>query len=197
MSELSRTQKISLYGTLGLMIAGALVRFDVVGGGEQSGVVASHDSIPVARQRLDILRRKAATVPAKEAILKQVTAELQDREKGIVTAGTAEQARSHLIDVLHATAVANGFDSTGASQLPPPSVLGKDYGQVSVGQNFTCGIDQLVNFLSAIANQPEILATDSIFVAPVRNPNKDITVRLIFAGVIPKSLVPAKKGAQF
>ena len=185
-----------LYGTLASMIAGVLVRYGVVG--DKGSVVASHDSIPVARQRLEILRRKAATVPAKEAILKQVTAELQEREKGIVQASTAEQARAHLMEVLHHTAAANRFDSHGASQLPEPKPLGKDYGQVSVGQNFTCGIDQLVNFLSDIANEPEILATDTIFVAPVRNKNKDITVRLTFSGVIPKKLIPEKKkGVSF
>ena len=84
------------------------------------------------------------------------------------------------------------------SQFPEPKALGKDYGQVSVGQNFTCGIDQLVNFLSAIANEPEILATDTIIVAPVRNKNKDITVRLTLSGVIAKNLVPQKKkGVDF
>jgi hypothetical protein len=191
MNHLSRNRKLMLFGTLVVLVAGVLVRYGVVGGG--SSVVASRDSIPVAKQRLEILRRKAATVAAKEAILKQVTAELQDREKGIVQAATAEQARAHLMDVLHAAAVANRFDSNGASQLPEPKPLGKDYGQVSVGQNFSCGIDQLVNFLSDIANEPEILATDTIFIAPVRNKNKDITVRLMLSGVIAKSLVPEKK----
>lgn len=197
MTELSRSRKIMLYGTLAALAAGVLIR-NVFMGGDQGSVVASHDSIPVARQRLEILRRKAATVPAKEAILKQVTGELQQREKGIVLASTAEQARAHLMDVLHSTAMANGFDSTGAAQLPEPKALGKDYGQVAVGQNFTCGIDQLVNFLSAIANEPEILATDQILVSPVRNKNKDIVVRLMFSGVIPKSLIPEKKkGVNF
>lgn len=192
MNHLSRSRKITLFGTLGVMLASVLVRYGAMGNA-QGSVVASRDSIPVARQRLEILRRKAATVPAKEAILKQVTAELQQREKGIVQASTAEQARAHLMDVLHKTAVANGFDSQGASQLPEPKALGNDYGQVSVGQNFTCGIDQLVNFLSGIANEPEILATDTILVAPVRNKNKDITVRLMLSGVIPRKLVPEKK----
>jgi hypothetical protein len=198
MMELSRIRKMMLYGVLAAVLAaGVLVRYGVIGG-DRGSVVASRDSIPVARQRLEILRRKAATVPAKEAILKQVTAELQQREKGIVLASTAEQARAHLADVLHSAAIANGFDSQGAAQLPEPRALGKDYGQVSVGQNFTCGIDQLVNFLSAIANEPEILATDSILVAPVRNKNKDIMVRLMFSGVISKSLIPEKKkGANF
>jgi hypothetical protein len=196
MNQLSRARKITLYGSLGVMLAAVLVRYGALGGGEGS-VVASHDTIPVAAKRLEILRRKAATIPGKEAILKQVTAELAQREKGIVQADTAEQARAHLMDVLHKTAVANGFDSTGAAQLPEPKALGKDYGQVSVGQNFNCGIDQLVNFLSAIANEPEILATDTVFVAPARNKNKDITVRLTFSGVIPKKLVPEKKGISF
>ena len=197
MNHLSRNRKIVLFGAVVVLFVAVLFRYGVLGGGNGS-VVASRDSIPVAKQRLEILRRKAATVPAKEAILKQVTAELHDREKGIVQAGTAEQARAHLMDVLHTAAVANGFDSQGASQLPEPKALGQDYGQVAVGQNFTCGIDQLVNFLSAIANEPEILATDTINVAPVRNKNKDIAVRLTLSGVIAKSLVPdKKKGGSF
>jgi Type II secretion system (T2SS), protein M subtype b len=191
MTQLSRGRQITLFGTLAFMIAGVLVRYGVVGDG--GSVVASQDTIPVAKQRLEILRRKAATVPAKEAILKQVTDELQARETGIVKAPTADQARAHLMDELHKAAGANGFDSQGGTQLPEPKPLGQDYGQVAVGQNFTCGIDQLVNFLSAIANEPEILSTDQIVVAPVRNKNKDITVRLVFSGVIPKSLIPEKK----
>jgi hypothetical protein len=193
MSQLSRSRKLTLFGTLGVMLASVLVRYGAFGGG-QPAVVVAHDSIPVAKQHLDILRRKAALVPGREAVLKQVLAELAQREKGIVQADTAEQARAHLMELLHRTAAANGFDTTGAAQLPEPKALGKDYGQVSVGQNFTCGIDQLVNFLSAIANEPEILATESIFVAPVRNKNKDIQVRLTFSGVIPRKLVPEKKG---
>jgi hypothetical protein len=194
MSQSSRSRKIALYGTLGLMAASVAVR--TVMDNSRNAVVASHDTIPMAKQRLEILRRKAATVPGKETVLKQALAELAEREKGIVQADTAEQARAHLMDVLHKAAVANGFDSTGAAQLPEPKALGKDYGQVSVGQNFTCGIDQLVNFLSAIANEPEILATDTILVTPVRNKNKDIMVRLTFSGVIPKKLVPEKKGVN-
>jgi hypothetical protein len=193
MSSLSRSRKLTLFGTLGVMAASVLVRYGALGG-EQNAVVVAHDTIPVAQQRLEILRRKAALVPGKEAVLKQVQAELQQREKGIVQAATAEEARAHLMDLLSRTATANGLTLGGAVQLPEPKPLGTDYGQVSVGQNFTGGIDQLVNFLSAIANEPEILATDTITVAPVRDKNKNIQVRLTFSGVIPRKLVPEKKG---
>jgi len=193
MSSLSRSRRLTLFGTAGVMLAAVVVRYGAFSG-DQTSVVVAHDSIPVAQQRLEILRRKAALVPGREAVLKQVQAELAQREKGIVQENTAEQARAHLMELLHQTAKANGFDTKGATQLPEPKALGKDYGQVSVGESFTCGIDQLVNFLSAIANEPEILATDTIFIAPARDKNKDIEVRLTFSGVIPRKLVPEKKG---
>ena len=50
MNQLSRSRKITLFGTLGVMAASVLVRYGAVG--NQGSVVASHDSIPVARQRL-------------------------------------------------------------------------------------------------------------------------------------------------
>jgi hypothetical protein len=196
MSQPSRSRQLLLYGTAASLLLTVLMRYGVFGGGDQATVAVAHLSIPVAQQRLEILRRKAALVPGKEAVLKQVQAELAQREKGIVQESTAAQAQAHLMELLHRTALANGFDTQGAAQLPEPKALGKDYGQVSVGQNFTCGIDQLVNFLSAIANEPEILATDSVIVASAKNKNKDIQVRLIFAGVIPKNLVPEKKGVN-
>lgn len=195
MSKLSRSRQLYLFGTLGVMLVSVLARYGVFSSSDS--VVVAHDTIPVAKQRLELLRRKAATVPGKLTVLKQVQAELQQRELGIVTADTAEQARAHLTQLLQATAQANGFENRGAAQLPDPKALGQDYGQVSVGMNFNCGIDQLVNFLSAISNEPEILATDQIYIAPVRNKNKDIQVRLSFAGVIPKKLIPVKKGADF
>ena len=192
---MTRTRQILLFGTAAILLVMVLYRYGVFGGGDE--VAATHDTIPVAKQRLEILRRKAALVPGKETVLKAVTAELEQREKGIVQGATAEEARVHLADVLHKTAQANGFDTQGAAELPQPAPLGKDYGQVSLGQTFTCGIDQLVNFLSAIANEPELLSTDSIFITPVRNKNKDIRVRLTFSGVVPKKLVPARKGDRF
>jgi hypothetical protein len=194
---MTRNRQITLYGTLGVMIASVLVRYGPFSGGDS--VVVAHDTIQVATQRLELLQRKAALVPGKEEVLKQVQAELAEREKGVVQAGTAEEARAHLMDVLHRTALANGFSTQSATELPEPKTLGKnkEYGQVSVGQNFTCGIDQLVNFLAAIANEPEILATESIFVQPPLNKNKDIVVRLTLSGVIPRKLIPVKKGDNF
>ena len=177
----------------GVLLLGVLWKYGVFAGGNHS-LVSVIDSVPVAEKRLEVLRRKAAMVSGREEILKKVKADLEEREKGIVTAGTAEQARAHLLEVLHSVAARNGFDASGADTLPQPKPMGKDYGQVSVGQNFTCGIDQLVNFLSDLANHPEAVATESIFVSGRNSKDKTVQVRLTLAGVVPRKLVPEKKG---
>ena len=196
MSRPTLNRKSILYLTAGAMLVAVLARYGVFGGGAgESTVVAPVDSVAAAEKRLEVLRRKAALVPGREVVLKQVQAELQEREKGIVVAATAEQVQAHLLELLHSVAGKNGFDASGADTLPQPKQLAKDYGQVSVGQNFTCGIDQLVNFLAAIANEPEALSTESIYIAGRQgDKNKTIQVRLTLAGAVPRKLVPEKKG---
>ena len=193
MSALTRDRKSILFVVAAVLLVAVLARYGVFSGSD-TAPVAAVDSVPVAEKRLELLRKKAATAPGREQALAKVKAELQEREKGIVLAATSEEARAHLLETLHGTASANGFDARGANILPQPKPLGKDYGQVSVGQDFTCGIDQLVNFLAALANQPEILATESIYIGARGDKNKSVQVRLTLSGVVPRKLVPEKKG---
>jgi len=157
-------------------------------------VVAPADSIPLAEQRLDRLRRLAATVPAKEAMLKQAKADLAVREKGIIVADTGAQAQAHLLDIIHRVAASANLDARGADQLSEVRPLGADYGIVSVTESFTCGIEQLVNFLAAIHAEPEIVSTGDIHINGGNDKQKNIHVRLSLSGVVPKSLAPKKKG---
>ena len=178
---------------LGGLLLIAVLRFGVYGD-RPTQVVAASESIPAAENRLERLRRVAATVPGKEALLKQAAAELESREKGILKADTAAQAQAQLLNVIHTIAAANGIDARGAEGFPPPKPLAADYGDVSVPVTFTCGIDQLVNFLAALANEPEILATDEIQIAGGNDKKKNVQVRLTLSGVVPRKLVPEKKG---
>jgi len=151
-------------------------------------------SVPVAEKRLEKLREQAATVASKETILKAARADLATREKGIIKADTPAQAEAHLLDTIHRIAANNGFDARGADQFTEVKPLGTDYGVVAVTESFTCGIDQLVNFLSILANEPEILATSDIHITGGNDKNKNIQVRLSISGVVSASLLPKKKG---
>jgi hypothetical protein len=185
MSALTRDRKSILFVVAAVLLVAVLARYGVFSGSDTAPTVAAVDSVPVAEKRLELLRKKAATAPGREQALAKVKAELQEREKGIVLAATSEEARAHLLETLHGTASANGFDARGANILPQPKPLGQD---------FTCGIDQLVNFLAALANQPEILATESIYIGARGDKNKSVQVRLTLSGVVPRKLVPEKKG---
>jgi Tfp pilus assembly protein PilO len=157
-------------------------------------VVASADSIPIAEHRLERLRQLAATVQGKEAVLKQAQAELRTREAGILKADTAAQAGAQLLDVIRRVGMGNGIDVRGAEEVNRIKPLANDYGEVSVAVNFTCGIEQLVNFLAALADEPQILATNEINISGGNDKNKNVQVRLSLSGVVPKKLVPEKRG---
>jgi len=158
-------------------------------------VVASAESIPIAERRLERMRLLAATVPGKEAVLKLAQAELAAREAGILKADTAAQAGAQLLDVIRKSALANGIDARGAEEVNRVKPLANDYGEVSVTVTFTCAIEQLVNFLAGLANEPQILATNEINVSGGNDKNKNVQVRLSLSGVVPKKLVPERKGA--
>ncbi len=147
----------------------------------------------MAEQRLERLRKLAATVPGKEAVLKQANAELETREAGVLKAETAAQAQAQLLDAIRQAAAANGIDARGAEEMRVQP-LGNDYGEVSVAQSFTCGIEQLVNMLADVANRPQILATSEISISGGNDKKKNVQVRLSLSGVVSKKLVPQKKG---
>jgi hypothetical protein len=178
-----------------LLIGGALLLIRLVSLFKDSPapVVASAESVPVAERRLERMRELAATVPGKEAVLKQALAELNTRETGILKADTAAQAGAQLLDVIRRVAMLNGIDARGAEEVNRVKPLANDYGEVSVTVTFTCGIEQLVNFLAALANEPQILATNEINISGGNDKNKNVQVRLSLSGVVPKKLVPEKK----
>jgi hypothetical protein len=188
--NIERKHVLIVIGALLLMLA---IRFR----GSSTEVAAPVESIPVVEKRLEIVRQKAAGVPGRETILKQVSAELATREKGVLQAQTAAQAEAQLMEIIHRIAAANGFDARGAEELREAKPLGNDYGEVSVTESFTCQIDQFVNFLAQLANEPQILATNNIHINGMNDKKKSIQVRLSLSGVVPRKLVPVKKAGMF
>lgn len=79
-------------------------------------------------------------------------------------------------------------------EFPELRPLGADYGVASVSVNFECHIEDLVNFLADLTKESELLATDEVRVAAANPKDKTVSVRLTLAGVVPRSLVPVKKG---
>ncbi len=182
--------------TILVLVAGVavvlLLRF-VVFTDKQPTVVAATNSIPLAEKRLAKLREIVATVPGKEKVAKQAAGELAVREKGMILADTAAQAQAQLLEIIRRAGKDEGIDVRGAEEMKVRP-LADDYGEVVVAVSFVCRIDQFVNFMAALANRPELLATSDIRVAASNPKEKTVLVRLGLSGVVPRKLAPEKKG---
>jgi hypothetical protein len=163
------------------------------GGG--SKVVAPVESVTRDERRIAILRAAMATVNGKESVLKQVSAELAEREKGLIPGDTAEQAQAQLLQIMRRLAKTQ-FPPLDLrqSELSQPRSYGESYAKVTVSVSFDCRIDELLNLLAAISAQPEIIATDEIRCGAANPKSKSMPVRLTVSGLVPRRLVPEKKG---
>jgi Tfp pilus assembly protein PilO len=171
-----------------------LVKYAFLGDRGAPSVVEPEDSIPAAEKRLDSLRKLAATLPGEEELYKKAAAELNGREKDLLQAGTDDQAKIALLALVQNTAHANQVEIRGSQEFRE-KVVNNDYGEVSVTVAFTCGMEQLVNLLAAIGNQPQILSTNEIQISNFNDKRKNVQVRLNIGAAVPRKLIPEKKGA--
>jgi hypothetical protein len=153
---------------------------------------ANRDNGELAQQRLARLRQIAATVPAREAVLKQTSTDLADRERGIIHADTAPQAEAALLEIARRLGKDEQIDLRGGD-FGAPKAFG-DYGLVYATVTFECHVEQLVNFLADLSREPELVTPSEERITSGGGKEKAIGVRMLLAGVVAKKLVPEKKG---
>lgn len=191
--EVGSINRRTLFFLMGAVALFLILKFGVYGGSGQT-VVAANDSIPAAEKRLARVRQLAATVPGKEELVAHAKAELSDRERqGVLQADTEAQAWAQLLEMIQRIAKSNGIDARG-NQGETGQAIGEDYGEIGQTVAFTCAIEQLVNLLAALANEPQILATNEISVVGGNDKKKNVQVRLTVSAIVPRKLIP-KRGA--
>jgi hypothetical protein len=183
-----------------LMVLGAVVVLALIywlAGSSSSSVkvTAPVESIDRVEKGLANLRARAAQLPAREVVLKQANAELAEREKGLISGDTADQAQAQLLQVLRRVAKAQTPPlEVRQVELGQPRSYGNAYGQVTVSLTVDCRIDELINLLATLSAQPETIATDEIRFGMAHPKQKIMPVRLTVTGIVAQRLAP-KKGA--
>lgn len=164
------------------------------GSSSSSGILSggNEDTLALGRQRLARLRQLAATVPVREAMLKQTSADLAARERGTIQADTAAQAQASLLEIARRLGKNEMIDVRGGD-FGAPKVFG-DYGLVYATITFECRIEQLVNLLADFSQEPELVAPSEERISSGNPKDKTMSVRMVLAGVVAKKLVPEKKG---
>ncbi len=167
-------------------------------GDDAPKVVSMSDSPEMAQKRLNKTMQLVALAPAKEEEFKRAEAELKKRERGMIQADTAAQAQAQLFQILRRVGHSQPSPiEVRVAEFGQPAAMGSDYGEVNVAVSFDCRVEQLVNMLADLAAQPELLATNSIRVSAGQNKEKVMQVRLSVSGIVPKKLIPEKKGFAF
>jgi len=163
------------------------------GGSTPKIAAPAADGVALEERRLTELRKSLATVDGKEALLRQASAELAEREKGLIPGDTAEQAQAQLLQIVRRVARAQAPPiEIRQSELGQPRPYGDAYGQVTVSMNIDCRIDELVNLLAALSEQPEIIATEELRFGSANAKSKAMPVRLTVSGIVPHRLLPKK-----
>jgi hypothetical protein len=152
----------------------------------------SRDNVNLAQQRLVRLRQIAATVPAREGVLKQATSDLAGRERGIIQADTAPQAQAALLEIARRLGKDEEIDVRGGD-FGAPKAFG-DYGLVYATVTFECHVEQLVNFLADLSRETELVVPSEERITSANQKEKSMGVRMVLAGLVAKKLVPEKKG---
>jgi hypothetical protein len=158
---------------------------------------ASVADIQGAEQRLTRLRQMTASVPAREQVLAGVQKELAVREQGLLQAETVAQAQAQVLQILRRVSAQQPqpiqIRNFEPGQIRP---LGEDYGEVLASVSMDCRPEQLVNLLADLTTQKELIATSEIRVGMAHQKEKVMPVRLTVSAVVPKRLLPERKGAD-
>ena len=190
-----REKKALIALSAALALAAVVFAYEFWPAGSAVAADAIPQSVPQMEQRLAKVREIAATVPGKQEILKRVAADLETREKGLIRAETAQQAQAQVITILRGLGAAEAPPiEIRATELGAITTFGDDYGAGNVSIQVECRIEQLLNFLAALAARPELIATRDLRVIAGDPKQKTLNVRITVAGIVPKSLAP-KKGA--
>lgn len=162
---------------------------------ESPSVVGPASSVEQMEQRIRRMRRMAASAPAREELLKKAQEELARREKGMIRAETPSQAQAQMLEIVRRVAKSQPetFQMRG-TEFGAPRPLGDAYGEVVMTVIIESPIEQLITFLADVSNQPELLSVNEIQFSQAAGNRKLIPARLTLTAVVPRALVPQRKG---
>ncbi len=113
----------------------------------------------------------------------------------MIPGDTADQAQAQLLQIIRRVArTQDPALDIRQSELGQPRPYGDAYGEVTVSVTIEARIDELVNLLAALSSQPEIIATGEVRCGAANPKTKAMSVRLTVSGLVPRRLVPDKKG---
>ena len=190
--KLSRRDQIALGIGVGGVVLFLLLNFGVLPLFEQMGEGAQS----VQQKEVDLRRDKRLL--AEEAIEKTSLAtareHLKSLEAGLLQGSTPSLANAEWQQLVSQLAESKGIE-LGSSELLRIQELGRDYSLVTGRVQFRCRLDQLVDFMVALAGYPKLLSVTGLSVVAAQgDPQGRLMVRLTI-GAAARTMPQAKEGS--
>lgn len=151
--------------------------------------------VPLMEKRLQTLRQQAALNPAKQEVREALRTAIEEREKMLMRADTAQQVQASLLAKVRGVLEEQDPPlSARQTELGDISRVGDEYGEVAITVGFPCTIEQLVNVLADLAAIEDMVATRQLNVLTADRTKKTLNVRLTVTGLMPLELAPEKTG---
>ncbi len=186
---------------LGVFLIGLMIYVrlsDTAPAEESEPATTAAEAIAAAEKRLARLRQVAAQVPAREEAQKQAVLQLELREKRMLQADTAAQAQAQLLQIVRRVGKAqNPPVEIRAGEFGPVRPFGEAYGEVPVTVTMECAIEQMLNIMTELTAQPELVAANDLRVYSANQKQKTVNVRLSLTAAVARRLVPDRKAAAF
>lgn len=182
-----------------MLLAAAVVVYAAVAlWPEDSAVVPASVMTPAeAQARLSSLRRVAAGLEERQKVRDEVNSRLEAREKGLISAETMAQAQAQMLQAVRKVlSMQSPPVSFRASEFGQPRPVGDHYALTTVTFTLECGIEQIVNLLADLGNQPELMATQDLTFSPATNPQKNVPLRLTVGALVPRALLDAEEAKK-
>ncbi len=171
-------------------------QLDIFKSGGGSSATVGDERIEALEQRLQLAQVRAHQRPLTEAELAAAKKRLEHLEEGLLTSQDAALAQAEMRSLVGALLETEGIPMQ-SSAFGTVAVEQERYAMVPLIVNFSCGIEGLVNLMTAIANSPRLLTTRDLQIQPDKADVKSVRVRMTVAGYLPLEKTPelVKKAA--
>jgi Tfp pilus assembly protein PilO len=147
------------------------------------------ESIEVIEQKFRLTRAHAGRVPLVQAQAKSVQENLERIEKGLLASQNIALAQAEMRQILERLLQAEDIAMKNAKFVSAES-KSDHYAAVPIAVNFSCRIEQLVNWVAAVGNASQLLSTSSIRIDSPNLDSKTVRVTATVAGFLPASRAP-------
>ncbi len=180
-----RKALIGLGIALGLFV---ILQFDSILPGPGSGAPGT-GTVESVEQAFRLAQVKARRKPLVDAEAQGTVKALAEIEKRLLASENAALAKAEMRQLVEDLLTSEGIAMRG-SRFGTVALEERGYAQVPLIVDFECQIEQLVNWMAAVANAPQLLSTRRIQLNMGNRLTKSVRAQVSVSGYLPVSRTP-------